>query len=602
MRNATISRRVTFALVAIGALALANTGALVMAVQASASARSDLGRFADVAGKFQLINDQFALQRSIQAEYAFTGDATMLEDFEASAEIAFGTIDEIVADFSDIAGVEELATTIADLDTIHDEAFFAELPPAVEAGDDGAATVALDHSIENLGNLVAATSDFYSLIDGERLAVEQRLDGVLSTARTAAMGLAALTLLGVAIGVVSTRRATAPISEVATAANRLALGDTDIRLPENAVGEVAQMIDAFGSVVDYLDGATQLAEGIAAGDLSQDFTPKSDQDRLGHSLASMTSSLSDMVRRIQDLAGAVAGSSGSVAEASNESTQVAFEVAQSITTVANGANQQAHILEGLIGSVSAIVEEIAETAESARQATEASQVARGEAESGSRLVDGVSETMAAITEAFDDVAGSVERLHRQFAQVEEIVELIAAIAGQTNLLALNAAIEAARAGELGRGFAVVATEVKALAEESSASTGKIADIVASMKTGVAEAVAVSATGRDRVEQGAQVVASTGAAFRTIAASIEGIDTTSRRVESASSRIEGRSDQIARGAEELGDVSHSNSAAAEQVAAASEQASAAAEEMGARAAELAEAAAELQSLAVRFRLR
>ncbi|MGX7704045.1 PAS domain-containing protein [Methylobacterium sp. Gmos1] len=63
-----------------------------------------------------------------------------------------------------------------------------------------------------------------------------------------------------------------------------------------------------------------------------------------------------------------------------------------------------------------------------------------------------------------------------------VVETITAIAEQINLLALNATIEAARAGAAGRGFAVVAAEVKNLAGQASAATGRISGEIGAMQS------------------------------------------------------------------------------------------------------------------------
>lgn len=81
---------------------------------------------------------------------------------------------------------------------------------------------------------------------------------------------------------------------------------------------------------------------------------------------------------------------------------------------------------------------------------------------------------------------TIEVLHEQSSEINDITNLISGITVQTNLLSLNASIEAARAGEYGRGFAVVAAEIQSLAAQSAEATKRISTMVENIQMGIIE--------------------------------------------------------------------------------------------------------------------
>jgi len=127
--------------------------------------------------------------------------------------------------------------------------------------------------------------------------------------------------------------------------------------------------------------------------------------------------------------------------------------------------------------------------------------------------------MQAMAVAVQESANSIAALDTHANKIDEIVEVIHAIADQTNLLALNASIEAARAGEHGNGFAVVAEEVRKLAEQSKTSAAEITKTIHTMQQLAKEAREHMQESEQEAASSAKVVQTTSVAFEEITAKV-----------------------------------------------------------------------------------
>jgi len=163
------------------------------------------------------------------------------------------------------------------------------------------------------------------------------------------------------------------------------------------------------------------------------------------------------------------------------------EIQQATTDLATRSEQQAASLQSSSSAMDNLTTQIEDYAKIAAEVSGSMVQARGEAESGGKVV-------SKAIEAMDNVA-------RASAEISDITTMIDGIAFQTNLLALNAGVEAARAGEAGKGFAVVASEVRALAQRATEAANAIKQRV--------EAVT------NHVRSGVSLVNETGSALETI---------------------------------------------------------------------------------------
>ncbi len=328
------------------------------------------------------------------------------------------------------------------------------------------------------------------------------------------------------------------------------------------------------------------------------------QDEIGEmakSLNKMVCSMRELIFKVQTNTERVAAASEELTASADQSSAVSTQVAQTITRVAEGALTQVAAIDTANNVIQQNAKSIKEVSATTAEVSASADKMLTTSSLGQQAINDVVAIMNSIKDGAQETSQGAASLTQSAQQINQIVDVIAGIAGQTNLLALNAAIEAARAGEMGKGFAVVAEEVRKLAEQSANATDQIKALLGQ----ISEKVCLV---NDEINQetkvageGIVVAEHAGESFQEL---VKILELVGRQIKDVALAVE----QLAKGNQEIVNMaSHIDSASkdsaqhAEAVSAATQEQTATIHEIASSSQELAKMAQELQASISYFKL-
>ena len=344
----------------------------------------------------------------------------------------------------------------------------------------------------------------------------------------AGLAIAVVTTL---IGKIITNSITEPVEQIEAAVASLRKGElSNVEMltyeSEDELGDtIRNLKEAMGILADYVSEISVEVKAIAQGDLTRngdDITDfLGDFSELKASLLYILKRFNSTLTEISNLAEQVSSNSSEVENASK--------------SLADGATEQAGVIEELNATIDTVVDLAENTAK--------------ETQSASAHVKASANKANEEKEKMNDLLKEMEHITEISKEIGNIITDIEDIASQTNLLSLNASIEAARAGEAGRGFAVVADQIGKLAADSAKSAVNTRDLID--KTLV------------EIEKGNMITRTTAESFNQIIADMESFaELAENTMEKANSQAESL-EQIGQGIEQLSGVVQGNAASSEE---------------------------------------
>jgi len=382
-------------------------------------------------------------------------------------------------------------------------------------------------------------------------------------------------LLAVGLGWVIGRIITRNLAVLSKTAELLAAGDLAQRAHVSTGDEIEGLARAFNAMAERLQAMVEtesqnrtilqaalhefavFSVRVAGGDLAGRLDDRGEDE------------LAQFARNLNAMAAGLGAISVQVREGAQGIGAATAEILAAVSQHTASANEQS----AAVHQVTATVDEVrAASEQTAEKAGEVAQMAQGSvrvSQEGTQSVEAILRGMAEIRERVAAIAQDVLALSAQSQQIGEIIGVVNDIADQSNLLALNAAIEAAKAGEQGKGFAVVAAEVRNLATQSKAATGKVRGLLGEIQRATNAAVLATEQGTQRVEAGLGLAERAGGVIGELAQAIRGAAQAAQQIAASAHQQSAAMDQIAQAMREVQQATVQSVAGARQSQSAAE---------------------------------